>query len=870
MEEVRDSVVLTLSIPSEMNPTRSKRLLPFGIALALLAFLFWQPFFRLPWVNVSPFAAVPKGAPVIFQLNPGEAADSTGGWDSLFLQSGLSIEKDLMAEWARFRDECRLVADSLDLPSWRSLTLSLHPAGRESWSWLFVADGRRLSAWEDFCKNAGAQITQYRGHPVYTFASAGKPPVSFTRYRNLLIGSRWAFLVEDAIRQLEGDSWQLAVGSWRGASVVGWWQGGALGAAFSSTLNGEHRSFWEMFGKGGWLTMPLDTTNHLEAFWTPPTNIQHPTSNIQSLTAAPDNLSLLLAGHTPPSAWTQRFPGIEQRALFDRYIRPWLSGDWIQAWPAVEKEAILALGLTDEALADSLLDGMVEELGVLSEGEYQTYPIRQVLAEEFLPRLLPGAGDDFQQPFFARVGPLVVFTRSRTALEDWISHYLTGQTMGNFTPFLEMQAELPPSDGPLCWVNSSWLSSRYRAGWTASKAPLADWLAQQGVMLWQAEIGKDGWHWHGRRGRGGKAAPMGSSVSTAWRVSLDAPVVAPPRIVRLDGRDLCFLQDAANQIYCLELDGRLRWKRTLDSRMLSDFERIDYYGDGDGQLLINTREQVYLLDAQGNPLAGYPLVLQLPATNGLTLTDFNGRGDYAYFLGSENGRCYGFDKTGRPLPGWGPKEGVGQLPYPLRHFQYEQKDFLVLLNDVGFLQVYQRNGEERFPPLLIEGAFQDGPDYQVHPQSTRIVVADQDGKVLVVNHLGESFALQLQPGGGGPVDFAFADIGGDARKDYLALQGRKLAGYGYEKAGFKRWFTHTFPHAQDELFAVAQPGSDRSLIGTVDTEKRQIWLLDGKGQVQSGFPLAGTTRFALTEGGAGKYLLVVGWEEQVYCYLVER
>ncbi|MCB0677607.1 MAG: hypothetical protein KDC30_13005, partial [Saprospiraceae bacterium] len=74
MEEVRDSVVLTLSIPSEMNPTRSKRLLPFGIALALLAFLFWQPFFRLPWVNVSPFAAVPKGAPVIFQLNPGEAA----------------------------------------------------------------------------------------------------------------------------------------------------------------------------------------------------------------------------------------------------------------------------------------------------------------------------------------------------------------------------------------------------------------------------------------------------------------------------------------------------------------------------------------------------------------------------------------------------------------------------------------------------------------------------------------------------------------------------------------------------------------------------------------------------------------------------
>ncbi|MCB0625146.1 MAG: hypothetical protein KDC43_14825, partial [Saprospiraceae bacterium] len=64
-------------------------------------------------------------------------------------------------------------------------------------------------------------------------------------------------LVEDAIRQLEGDSWQLAVGSWRGASVVGWWQGGALGSAFSSTLNGEHRSFWEMFGKGGWLTMPL-------------------------------------------------------------------------------------------------------------------------------------------------------------------------------------------------------------------------------------------------------------------------------------------------------------------------------------------------------------------------------------------------------------------------------------------------------------------------------------------------------------------------------------------------------------------------------------------------------------------------------------
>jgi hypothetical protein len=296
---------------------------------------------------------------------------------------------------------------------------------------------------------------------------------------------------------------------------------------------------------------------------------------------------------------------------------------------------------------------------------------------------------------------------------------------------------------------------------------------------------------------------------------------------------------------------------------------IDLNNDGETQLAFSTPLGVYVISpADGSDVDGFPLKLQTPASNGVTVVDFFNSHDYRFFIACENGLAYGFDEKGSPVEGWRPHEDVGLVEHPLLHFQEGGKDYLVLLDTAGTLQVYQKNGAFRFPPKKLGNYFRQAPDFQAIKGSGRIVACDTAGRVSVVNLAGDEFKLAVKAGNNRHLRFAFANVTGDERNDYIALSGKELAVYAYEKDAFKQQFKHTFPAPQSDIFGVGW--GKKTFIGAYSREKRQIHLLDSSGRLLPQFPLAGTSSFVLFDLlNEGKPVAVVGYESSVYAYSLE-
>ena len=139
---------------------------------------------------------------------------------------------------------------------------------------------------------------------------------------------------------------------------------------------------------------------------------------------------------------------------------------------------------------------------------------------------------------------------------------------------------------------------------------------------------------------------MRDEAQTVWESRLENPVVSKPRLVtnHYTGEKEIFVQDEGNTIYLLNNSGRILWRQKINGRILGDVYQVDYYKNGKLQLMFNTREQLHVLDRNGNYIERYPVTLRSPATNGMALFDYEKSRDYRIAVAGEDRGIYLYDK----------------------------------------------------------------------------------------------------------------------------------------------------------------------------------------------------------------------------------
>lgn len=799
---------------------------------------------------------------------------------------------------ASLEEESRLLGRVLQLWSPQlhrtRLIAGLHPVGSGKISLSLLLDMRgHAPDVEKLMSNQEIRRvipSVYRGHKIYTVYLQGQESgFAFAVYRNLLIVAGLPLLVEEAIGRLDwrpgslgrmSDFKALKGSRQQVPAVRVYLQTSQLHQLFAGLLHpaglAEVRRWTSL---STWLRLDLQHQKQQILLsglsGIPPKSSPHEALleraqilQPKHLEVIPDNLALLWIGSIANWSRMNKDGGRE----FRKYISSWAGRELAIAMAQpkgveLPSDWYAAIAVHQKDLAERRLSELAAKAGTLQDYDYQSFRIRQLMTDQLMP-FFPERR--MENPFFAFVGEDVIFASSQAGMEVWIDAFIAGKTLARDERFLPLYEQ---GKQPGAWF--LYLPADQLLPLLQAYAPEAPGIARLVQNLGDIAIAASakGRHWQLK----GTAAPVDASQpqsAVAWKALLPAPASSPPYpVADTAAAQVCIaVQDSAFRLHLIGPAGELRWSKALDGPLLSTVQTMDYYGDGSTALLFNTARNVYLTDMQGKELGNFPLPLQSPATNGVTVVNFDEGLQICFFIACANGNVYGFDRLGRPLPGWNPMSGAGTLRFPLLHFYKEDKDYLVTLNDKGVLRAYRRDGGERLPPRSLEGMFLSPPAYQISEKSNRIVAMNAAGTVHVTGLKGEYFKLACPAGTDQRTRLAFGALTGDERHDYAVISGEELALYAYrDNSKFERVFSRKFDAPLDEVFCVRFPGEDSDRIGVVSRSAGKIYLLDAAGQLYPGFPLAGHAPFFVADlYQNGRPMVVSTYGDSVYAYQVGR
>lgn len=719
----------------------------------------------------------------------------------------------------------------------------------------------------------------FHDHTLYTVWFSKTDRMVFCQVDKILLFSRFSYLIEESLTQMEQrSSW------WANRKYVKelqpdaplhlYLQAKSLAEMMQKNLHTESVQAAELWSRNiEWLGFSWDGSQ---------VNMVAETKGFLKRmasfgTATPGTVFSVIPDHAAVTAWVGfdgagDFSGALENSRdddFREYIKPWLGkgAAWVVTEPrspGFREDQLFFFHSKDNELALKQLRAYGTQQGALRQEVYQTFEVFEFLSPAILAPVLEGKGS-FPNPVCTLLGDYVVFAPTRSALEVCIDKYIVNQTLVNTPDCIQLlgQMSLDGSNAALI-VNSQFfnlLSQNFLNNET-HRENQKTWTGLSktgfiGTALSTPDPGK-------LTGRWAAQAPTGRAVQTGiiWKTPLSAALHRAPDLLVTEEGVFIFVQDVEHQLYCLDRSGSILWRRQMEGPLLSAVQAVGTPGQSNMNFAFNTDKHIWLLDEKGKDMGRFPVELRSPATNGMLAVDFDNNLKFNYFVACANGNIYGFDHTGSALPGWNPNNGAGKIVHPIRHFQHEGKDFLAALNGVPQLLVFGRNGAPRFPPVALSGRFASPPQIEGDVKVPRIACFNTLGKVFVCNTTGSVSTLQMGKGNQKSLGI-FTPLSDGERAGFVLLQGDQLRASGYESGSLKTAYSLQLPEKQDTLFAV---GAGKT--GLFYREKKQIYLVDGKGNVHPDFPLAGTGPFVLRplRPGSKELMLLVGNGNQIYAY----
>ena len=356
--------------------------------------------------------------------------------------------------------------------------------------------------------------------------------------------------------------------------------------------------------------------------------------------------------------------------------------------------------------------------------------------------------------------------------------------------------------------------------------------------------------------------------TTEWETLLDTLAAIKPFFFtnHITGAKEIFIQDLKNNSYLINAAGRVLWKVPLRERITGSVYMIDYYRNGKFQLLFSGKNQLHILDRNGNYVGRYPLRLRSPSTNSLALFDYDNNRNYRLFISGEDKLIYSYDITGSAVKGWKPFRTSGIVNAELSYFRVSGKDYLVA-TDESSVYFLDRTGNRRLnirePVTRAKGSamrLNAGSDPYV-------VCSSPDGTIQHIYFDGSVKKFSLK---NFSVDhsFDFFDVDGDGFGEYIIIDKGILYLYDHDRSEI---FTRDFESdATGGPISFIFSSSDRK-IGVFDSNKKLIYLIEKNGETAKGFPLRGASMFSIGKlsDKSGWHLIVGGTDRFLYNYKLE-
>ncbi|MFY0650978.1 MAG: hypothetical protein JXQ96_03045 [Cyclobacteriaceae bacterium] len=330
-----------------------------------------------------------------------------------------------------------------------------------------------------------------------------------------------------------------------------------------------------------------------------------------------------------------------------------------------------------------------------------------------------------------------------------------------------------------------------------------------------------------------------ADVDVAEEIEFSHKLISKPYAVRNhNDRSLEMLvQDSLNQIYLISSKYDTLWSKPLDGEISGPVYQVDYYKNGKLQYLIKSDKSVYIIDRNGEDVAGYPFGLENEADISLlSLIDYDNSKKYRIMTATDEGDYFLFDKAGKNLEGWQPKSLEGKPVVHPFHLRVRSRDYMVFMHRNGLVYVLNRRGEpvKGFPldvkgivenPLFIQkGGTLDDTRFTTLTNEGELVQFNLEGKFINRNQLYKSTSRDQ-----------FKMIISSNKRSFMILRSDDEKVVAINSKG-EELFYHNFetPELSGQYYNFS---SDNEVIVLTDREKEYTYLYNREGKLLHSLPI---------------------------------
>ena len=343
---------------------------------------------------------------------------------------------------------------------------------------------------------------------------------------------------------------------------------------------------------------------------------------------------------------------------------------------------------------------------------------------------------------------------------------------------------------------------------------------------------------------------------TEWTVNLDYETNYKPQFVinHYNQAFEIFTQDIENNIYLINDNGALLWKKKIGNAILGDIHQIDRYKNTKLQYLFNTKDSIYLIDRNGNHVKPFPIKSNQTMSHPIALFDYDQNRNYR-ILATMNNELSMYNQEGNIVSGWEFLETTSTITTLPKHYQIFNKDYILISEENGTTHLLNRKGQSRV--MVKDKLYRSNQIVNLITGSSlsdsKLITMNNEGDIITLYFNGTIDTLKIH-------DLKQHDQYIKKEKYSIIIRDEKLS-FSSPENRFEYHFK-TKPAKNPKVFFK----NDSMIIFIRNMSENLIYTLNQKGELH-GNPFFGTTDFSIYNGNS-IYLIVGSSEGVVYNYKI--
>lgn len=316
----------------------------------------------------------------------------------------------------------------------------------------------------------------------------------------------------------------------------------------------------------------------------------------------------------------------------------------------------------------------------------------------------------------------------------------------------------------------------------------------------------------------GTSAREGIKQSTSVHVGTE--LASPPvffRNHRSKGLDLA-VQDQENNLYLISENGKIYWKKNLETRILGRIQEVDLFKNGRIQLAFATQNKVHVIDRNGDSVKPFPLNFRDQITQPLALFDYSKNRDYRFVVVQDR-EVFMFDSKGRRVKGFKFSKAGDQILAPPKHIRLGTKDYILITEASGKLHILNRTGTRRVP-VRETIAFSENQWFKYNDE---FISTTEEGELIRIDQNANISREQLELGIGHKIH-ATAKTLATISDNELTIKGKTVnLDFGL--------------YTRPRIFYI----NNKLYINVTDLQAKRVFLFDSNAELLPGFPVYGAS-----------------------------